>query len=40
MRIGDSFLQHGYKVHLEAGYDHAFLLCMILILHAYREQDD
>ena len=39
MRTGNSRFSHGYKVNLEAGYDHAFLLCMILILHAYRQSD-
>ena len=39
VRTGSSMFEHGYKVNLEAGCDHAFLLCMILILHAYRQQD-
>ena len=39
VRTGNSRLSHGYKVNLEAGHDHAFLLCMILILHAYRQAD-
>ena len=35
---GSSF-QYAYNVKLDAGYDHALILCLVIVLDAYRKQD-